>query len=351
MVKLDIGALDVNIFFPYVSRKESMYDKSKDSKRNMRRSYKGNLNKRNTSYDFHWRHKHNTSRRLLSTSLPLNSSKRSQSRSKSKNAYQDLPNPKNPRPASPKPSDSQNFTYSTYNTTNLSKMSSNRKHTKTALKQRKRDFKGVAMWKSVCMIKESDQNVKVLENRIEKLKKDIMRTESNIKNQEVLNMSKKKVRDQFIQNKEVIMYEKNKQVQQILKDREKNKLMYAQRRKNYSEIREKAKNKNKAIIEKINLSKKMHIMEGEMLKMRDFQRRKKLHDNILKFQKDLIQRKIDTHKKREETALEKFERKIKQNNDKLLRNKEYIKMMKLEEVEYMNKLKQTVERQKAISQA
>jgi len=87
--------------------------------------------------------------------------------------------------------------------------------------------------------------------------------------------------------------------------------------------------------------------ERAMLMKQDFKRRKKLHDNIFKFKNQVKVNKERSDYETEISALEKFEERFNNHTSSVSKNHELIKKMREKENEYLEKLKQTLERQKA----
>lgn len=89
---------------------------------------------------------------------------------------------------------------------------------------------------------------------------------------------------------------------------------------------------------------------GDMLKREDFKKRKQLHDKILKFKNQQKVEKAKSEWENEETAFGRFESKLEGHQKTISRNEEMIRKMREKEVVYIDKLKQTLQKQKTLSE-
>lgn len=88
-----------------------------------------------------------------------------------------------------------------------------------------------------------------------------------------------------------------------------------------------------------------------MLKREDFKRRKQLHDKIVKFKNQQKLERLQKDYENEEQAFGNFEQRIQNHIRTVSRNEEIIKKMKKKETEYMDKLKQTLDKHKSMTES
>lgn len=89
--------------------------------------------------------------------------------------------------------------------------------------------------------------------------------------------------------------------------------------------------------------------EREMIRVEDFKRRKNLHDKVQRFQNQLKMTQMRSEWLSEEEAFSKFEDRMRQHARTVSRNEDLIKIMKDKETVFMEKLKQTLDRENALS--
>lgn len=89
--------------------------------------------------------------------------------------------------------------------------------------------------------------------------------------------------------------------------------------------------------------------EREQIKIEDFKRRKNLHDKVQRFQNQLKLTQMRNEWLSEEEAFNKFEDRMRQHTRTVSRNEDLIKIMKEKETVFMEKLRQTLDRENALS--
>mmetsp|Transcript_11770 Transcript_11770/g.10410 ORF Transcript_11770/g.10410 Transcript_11770/m.10410 type:complete len:359 (-) Transcript_11770:42-1118(-) len=356
MVKSELGSLDGNIFFPSISKRASIYYKSSNSneygrpktKQKNRVSRSTLRNKKNKIF-------HKSQMLNLSTVISETKDSTAIKMKLSSNDY-DAPVVAKEINKDVSPFKKNSSTYSLGSETEferrvaLSPVSKRNQSSKRGFSLEKQN-NGKLMYQSFQQRKESDLKVQAMKNRLFKLRNDIENNEKSIKKKETKQVSFRKARELYNKDLHLKLSEKNKKMKKLLNDRNKYKSLYVTRKSNQTIIRQDSISYKRAIKEEVQNNNKKLAKEKVFLLKQDFGRRKKLHDNILKFKNQLKLNKIQSDYEMKEATFESnIKQRLNDNSNTMSRNDEIIRRMKAKENEYMEKLKLTLDRQKAFTQ-